>query len=298
MTEEERSRYDSDPDRMVPCRLCALENKDITFAAKSILGHLGGKHGKGKGDWNREKYIKRFGPQGEGDFAMRRRTNLEKEQNRHNFVKMRSKLEENREAAKTVASPFESSSGALGILIAANKAGLTESERVFYDEYFETLLQTIDRDEVQLPAVSSLVFDVVYLKRLRKQQFDSTKGKSPEFGFLKDLENAVRLAEERIRKQMDALGLSREAQLKRNTQIKSTPSTLISGYLDEIERTSPESLRAMELEEKRVYGQSQARVARFLLANAVEQEASELHNVVSDDPLSLDDALRRADIDI
>lgn len=285
-------RFDSDPERGVMCRICSLAGVDYRTQAKRLMGHIGGKH-RNEG-WDKAKYLSRFGGGGAiNDFAFFKPDENARQEarNRLNVINAEKNAEQKRvEASKFAETDAQvDAADPLSVLVAANKELLKPHERKFYEEFFNMVLQAVDRDELQIPAISSLAFDIVLTKRLRERQF---KGTGTE-----ELEKSIKTLEDRVAKQMNVLGISREAQLKNKVQLKSTPASLISGYLDEIERMSPEALDTLRVEEQRVLARMQPRVERLILANAPDLPKDEQDDESLDGPvLSFEEALRRANI--
>jgi hypothetical protein len=265
---------------LVPCRECAHNGIENMFARKALVGHLGPKHpGMKKAD-----YIAKFGPESENDFWKQQKSTEERQMLSN---RMRTINEERKRS---------SSNSALESLAAANREGLDIDEQEFYDEFFEQIFQQTDRDEMQIPIITSLAMDHIMVKRMRNRLLDKKKIKTEDIVANVELEKQLKTTEERISKTMDALGISRAAQLKRGAIIKSTPASLISGYLDEIERMSPEMLEAFQLEERRVYAKMMPRIEKFILSEAPDIEKEDESDEGSGKPLSLEEALGRAGI--
>jgi hypothetical protein len=194
---------------------------------------------------------------------------------------------------------------ALDIVLEENLSLLTDAENAFYINFVEQVFQSTDRDELHRPQISSLAFDMILLMRLRYKQLKSSEpgrpGRPANNG--KDqsaiLETQVKTAEDRVRKQMDNLGISREKQLERGKILKSSPASILSGYLDEIEKMSPEQLDAWEREERALLNKMEPRIEKFILRFAPDI-AKDIEDDIGRDglPLTLDAALKRAGIDI
>ena len=259
--------------RLVKCREC-----ESSFMRKSMSGHLG----KGHPGLNKSQYIQKYGLEAREDFWDKRPTAAQRQSN-GTFMQ---EINQRRKR--------ESTFGSIDILTEDNYNNLTEAEQKFYDEYVEQLAQQVDREETQMPIISGLAFNLIRRERLTKT---ALAGKGyPD----KEIETAIKQIEERNEKAMKELAVSRSDALKRGAAIKSTPAMLISGYIDEIERMSPEMLDAMRLEESRVCAKMQERIERFLLSNAPdlpkEDESDEQHS--AEQPLSLEQVLARAGIQV
>lgn len=265
------------------------------MAAVKLIGHIGGKHKKE--GWDKARYLSTFADGGaENDFAFYRPPQEHRDRARAQVNKFNEekKAEQARIAAseQTEQDPPSSHVNAMDLLAQGNKELLTPKERAFYEEFFQQVFQAVDRDEMQMPAISSLAFDMILVKQLRSDQFKSK-------GTNKELEDAIKKAEERIITQMNALGISRAAQLKNKVQIKSSPASIISGYLDEIEHMSPEALDTLRVEEQRVLARMQPRIEKMILANAPDLQKDEQETDDGSDPvLTLEEALRRANISV
>lgn len=269
----------------VPCRICLLSNITKMFARVRLSGHIGGAHAKA--GWTKTSYIAKW------DAALDFYTavnNPEKRQTTRNQM-----LEINHERKLKRSAGVDE---ALDTLITENRDSLTDTECAFYDQFFEQIVQQTDRDETQMPQIASLAFDNIMVKRLRTRLLNATKASAKIDALIAtgEMEKVLKTTEERIQKTMTALGISRDAQLKRGAIIKSTPAALISGYLDEIERMSPEMLDALQLEEKRVYAVMGPRIDKFILSAAPEIEKEDESDDASGTPLTLDQALEKAGI--
>jgi hypothetical protein len=279
------SNYTSDPTRVVGCRICALDGVDKRVEAKKLMGHIGGAHSKQ--GWNKAKYFDRWGSDGEKDFAfyMPSKDAIAKTTIVINEV--------NTQKGIPQALPTDVSE----LLADPNLSLLDSDERVFYEQFYNLVLQAVDRDEVQMPVIGSLAIDMVVMKRLRRSQLEAT-AKGAKLGPLKNLEDAIKNAEGRIQKSMQTLCISREMLMKTREQIRSTAAGLISGYMDEIERNTPEALEALMIDEKRVLARMYPRLESMVFKHAkeLEPEQKEDNNGVTGAIISLEDALQRAGV--
>ncbi len=281
---EDETKYSAEAMMLVPCRICAADGVIAEFPRKALSGHIGGKHAKD--GWSRAKYIERWKDDGADQDFWNRTVAPEERQKLSNQM-----LELNVERKRG------SMSSALSMLVAENVNDLSAEEQEFYHEFFEQIVQQTDRDETQMPVIASLTIDHIMVKRMRSRLLNMKKNAKVEDIIANgEIEKQLKTTEERISKTMDALGISRAAQLKRGAIIKSTPASLISGYLDEIERMSPEMLDAFQLEEKRVYAKMRPRIEKFILSEAPDIEKEDESDVGSGKPLSLEEALGRAGI--
>lgn len=148
---------------------------------------------------------------------------------------------------------------------------LSDPEREFYDNFTDEVFGQIDRDMVQFPIIMSLTLDMIQLKRYRSVQI-SQKGVSDDAKVIAAQSEAMKSCEDRIRKQMDSLGISRTAKLKNKAQIRSTPFSLISGYFDEMERMTPEQHQVLENEERKQLASMLPRIKKWYLDNAPDLE--------------------------
>lgn len=281
------SNFTSDPLRQVPCRICALSGVDKRVEAKRLSGHIGGAHAKD--GWSKASYTARWGPESESDFAFYVPSKNAIAASTVALNEARTKLNEDRN--REIPSDTED------LLVDQNLALLRPDERIFYDEFYAKVLQAVDRDEVQMPMISSLTLDMVVLKRLRGAQLEATGGK--KIIPTKTLEEAIAQAEKRIQNSMKALSISREMLVKNREQIRSTAAGLISGYLDEIERNSVEALDALMIDEKRVLARMQPRIEKMILALAKDlepEETKEEEDGTTGAVFSIEDALQRAGV--
>lgn len=271
----------------VQCRICSLTNIEKKFSRKALAGHLNGHKAAG---WDKARYLKEF-PSGESDFWMYTGSKESQQASRNAMLEYNHDKKISRMSSVGV-------NASLDALVYENRQGLAYDEQEFYDQFFEQIVQQTDRDETQMPQIASLAFDHVLVKRLRNRLLDATKkGAKTELMLVAgEVEKTLKTTEERISKTMDALGISRQAQLKRGAIIKSTPASLISGYLDEIERMSPEMLDALQLEEKRVYARMHARLEKFIFSEAPDIEKEDESDDATGRPLTLEAALSRAGI--
>lgn len=274
------SEFTSEPKREVPCRICALDGVDNRFEAKRLSGHIGGLHAKQ--GWTKKKYVERWG---EEDFSFYKPSDQEIAVSRERINEVN--------ARRTLALDGES------MLPDANRSELSEAEQLWYDGFYNLVLQAVDRDEVQMPVIGSLTLDMIVLQRLRKLQLDATKP-GQKLGPMKNIEEAIEKAEKRIQNSMKTLCISREMLMKTREQIKSTAAGLISGYFDEIERNSPEALDALMIDEKRVLAQMVPRLEKMVLIHAkeIEPEKEAEEDGANGAVFSLEDALQRAGVSL
>lgn len=265
---------------LVPCRICALEGTDKRVSRKGLNGHLGAHK---KDGWSRKKYIDRWKDDGaENDF--------EDYQPKAEHKLIHERFNEPRNA------PVDVPPDVTELLSDPNLELLNADERIFYEQFYNTVLQQVDRDEVQMPVIGSLTLDMVVLKRLRRAQLEATGKKT--FTSTKELEDAIEKAEKRIQSSMKALCISREMLLKTREQIKSTAAGLISGYLDEIERQTAEVLDALMIDEKRALARSKERIDKMILVHArdLEPEQDDTNGNSTGAVISFEDALQRAGV--
>ena len=225
-------------ERPVVCRICAKD-----FVAKQLTGHVGTKHGM-----KMAAYIDRY-PGTEGDFWCYRRVAVVPKP----FTKKQKAPKEFPEGTTIEDELLET---------------LSPGERVFYDQFSDEVFNQTDRDMVQSPIIMSLTFDMIQLKRYRATQISGQLHNDPKV--VAALAEAMKNTEDRIRKQMDALGVSRTAKLKNKAQIRSTPFSLISGYYDEMERMTPEQHQVLENEERKQLTSMNERVQKWYIAIAVD----------------------------
>jgi len=230
-----------DADRLVICQICKKE-----LAAKSLLGHIGKVHSSKMAEYKREF------PKNAQDFHLYRRGVLDQVPAK--------------KPSKKAVKVFPEGTTIEEELLDT----LSASERIFYDQFSDEVFQQTDRDMVQTPIIMSLTFDMIQLKRYRATQISGQLHDDPKV--VAALAEAMKNTEDRIRKQMDALGISRTAKLKNKAQIRSTPFCIISGYYDEMERMTPEQHQVLENEERKQLASMNERVQKWYLANAVDLE--------------------------
>jgi len=169
---------------------------------------------------------------------------------------------------------------------------LKPTERQFVDDFMEKMFQQVDRDEMQVPTITDLAIETVMLMRLRDTQLKAlASSKKDDVAAAKLASEQVKVITESIRKSMDKLGVSREAKLKNKVQVKSTAMSLLSGYMDEIERFSPEVLSTLKTEEEKALAAMFPRVQKLILDVAPDMEETP-----EQDALDLEALLKRADV--
>jgi DNA replication initiation complex subunit (GINS family) len=99
--------------------------------------------------------------------------------------------------------------------------------------------------------------------------------KLPDSKTIDALVRSLKYTEERIRAQMKSLGIAREDKLKNRAQIKSTPFALIAGYMDELERMTPQQAMSLENEERKLYAIVKERINKFYVSLAPDIVAEE-----------------------
>ena len=250
-----------DPKAPVRCRVCGDEKE-----AGQMSGHLGKKH---KGI-NLAVYVETYGADAGKDFYIHRRG-----------------------PAKPVdpeAPPKPPSNLSMEDEVLSR---LSTSERKFYDEYAQEIFGQVDRDVAQWPVVMSLTLDMIELTRLRAKASAGDNIKDPKISAA--IATATKYTEERIRGQMKDLGISRAAKQQNKAQIRSTPFSLISGYMDELERSTPAQLHTLEHEERKLDSVVLERKKKLYYSVAPEITESQDGAVPS---LEIDDIIADAGIEI
>lgn len=273
-------------DVLLPCKVCIQEGVKYPYKidpnnSAQLYGHL-----KGHKGWDKKRYQAEFGAKIPAPIY---KDEEEVKRVRENAIKNShfSKRKRVREGLSQV----------LEGLNKPVREMLVGTERDFFDQYVEDLYQKTDRDESQMPVIMSIAFDMIQVTRLRSTQLSfSGRTDTKDFADLDGLEKALKEAEGRIARGMKALGIDRESQLKRGQSIKSTPACMIAGYLSEVENMTPEVLEALMLEEKRVYANMMSRIEKYILSKVTEKREEEAKDVVSDRPLSLEEAFERAGV--
>lgn len=194
--------------------------------------------------------------------------------------------------------------GALENLNLNVKDKLTSEEKIFFDNYVEDLYLKTDRDETQMPLIVQLAFDMIISNRVREAQldafdFNSTRTSEAQKVILlasDSQEKTLKEAQARVKASLESLGMSRKQQIDRGAAITSTPSSLVSGYLDEVERMSVDMLEALMMEERRVYAKMQKRIEEHILSKVVERDTEEDEQLDSGRIFSMEEALERAGV--
>lgn len=272
-----------------PCRVCALAGTDKRVAGKGMSGHL---QVHSKEGWSKKSYIERFGPESADDFNDFKPGSEVIAQKTAIINKARDTYNHQRSLELGL------SDESLVYLTNPILEELEDDEKLFYEQNFNLYFQAVDRDELQIPHVASLVTDLVSLRRLRKAQLKKNKSKE-DLSASSKVEEAITDAEKRIQTAMKSLNLSREAQSKNKDNFKSTSAGLIGGYLDEITRNTVDSLDALMMDEKRVLAQSNERLQELVMQYAPDLEPEEEENPDSDNTggiFSYKDAVARAKV--
>jgi len=169
---------------------------------------------------------------------------------------------------------------------------LGPAERKYFDLRFEGYYQRVERDPDLLADINSLVFAEIDLLKFR--ELSQTRYLNQDFSKAKIYEDIIKSLEDRRRKLMDSLGLSKAEKTKNKTQIKSTVSALIAGFENEIELISPEQLEAAVMDEQKGLAVMHERVNRYIVANAPDIEASK--EDADEPPLDFESVVRDADL--
>ena len=170
-------------------------------------------------------------------------------------------------------------------------AGLNISERQAYDEMFDTVFQQVDRDMSLVMTIHNLCRSSIDLIRLQNDWRDHYNHK--RFKEAKFYQDCIKATGDNYRSYADSLGITRIQKLKSKEQVKSSPATLISAYLNELELMTPAVLQKMALEEQSMYAEMAARVKRDYLDSAADIEEEQ----IADEPqVYIESVLGREDI--
>lgn len=275
----------------IPCRICAHDGIDKRIARTGMSGHLAA---HSKDGWTKKTYIEQFGPESEKDFGDRIPPPAEIAASKARIEVERDKYNQQRSLELGL------SDESLVYLTNPILEELEDDEKTFYEQTFALYFQAVDRDELQIPHVASLVTDLVTLRRLRKAHLKQSKpGAKSEKNNL--LEEAITDTEKRVQAAMKSLNLSREAQAKNKDSITSTAAGLIGGYLDEIARNTVNALDALMMDEKRALAQSNGKLQLLVMQYARELEPEEEENTEGDNTggiFSFEDAVSRAGFEV
>lgn len=268
--------------RQVACKICARDGITKMVARKGMTGHLGAHSKMG---WTAKKYRETWGDE---DFF--HWINPPARQQASKIF-----LQQNNPAKLPNRGRRDGVTAALDQLNTAIVKGFSREEGDFYESSVDHLSQSTERDETQSATISSLVMDQIVVKRLRSRIMIATMPNASADDIIEsaELEKTLKTTETRITTAMEKLGLTRDAQIKRGQVIKSTPASIISGYVDEIERMSPDMLDALELEEKRVWARTTPRIQKYILANAPDLEKKDIDDDASGRSLSFEEVLQR-----
>lgn len=254
-------------------RTCSICQKEVT--SNGFLGHIAGKH-----KLNAAKYAEQF--PGEAPI--------------HKAVSSKAKLD---------TSIFLDGDDGDG-LEAEILDTMTFEERKWYKLKVEEIFMQIDRDLTLKPRVRSLVSDLILSIRYNKELLRSnSKSKSDGKSSIdKDLNQAIKELESRIDTKMKSLGIDRQSKISSRSQSRSTASSLISAYIDEIHRQPVEVLETMEIEEKRALEEVQVILKKYYFPSASDIEPTHLLGTDNESgkstytPPSIEDVLQRAGIEL
>lgn len=249
-----------DPEAIVQCRVCG-ESKE----ARSMGGHVGAAH-----QLKAAEYVEKYGPEAGKDFYYG------------------GSAQKGRQKVATIEDEA--------------LKGLSPSERTFYEDYSQEIFGQIDRDPAQWPVVMSLTLDVISLNRIRAQMDKlnkaSDKEKMPPLAVINALVVNQKNTAQRVQDAMESLGISREQKIKNRAQIKSTPFALISGYLDELERMTPQQAASLENEERKLDDVVKERKNKLYLSVAPDITETEEEEDAALSSLDVDRIIADANIEL
>lgn len=224
----------------VKCRVCIITGaKNPDMMRKGMNAHLKKHRRPDDSVYNMRQYIAQFGPDAEDDFWF----NHSAEATREKFVEAQARMKETRRKEK---------SGDFSGMEPSAYSELEESEKDRYKQEFEKLADAVDRDQVHIHAIHGICLSQAYLDRLYLSVMKSShKGNNHKFVPNKDQEKTIQDVEKRILESRKSLGLDRASNLNRGNSIKSTPSMIISAYVDEIRKMTPQVLDAYLAEERK-----------------------------------------------
>lgn len=182
---------------------------------------------------------------------------------------------------------------------------MSNEERKWYKLKVEEIFMQIDRDLTLKPRVRSLVSDLILSIRYNKQLLRANTKSNAEGKdrIDKDLNQAIKELESRIDTKMKSLGIDRQSKIANRQQSRSTASSLISGYVDEIHRQPVEVLETMEIEETKALEEVQVILAKYYFPHASDIEPTHLgtdneSGKSNYTPPSIEDVLQRAGIEL
>lgn len=175
---------------------------------------------------------------------------------------------------------------------------LSPEEQDYFTKFCAEMMQQIDRDATQITRLSALAFDTILLMRLQKQSFINTK--KAKIVLDKDLNTVMKEVEARVDAKFKLLGIDRQSKINSKQQVKSTPSAIISAYMDEIQRQTPEVQETLLREEEKALAEVEVIIKKLYYPRAVklvkEVEKEDESGQVRDS-LDLDAAILRANIE-
>lgn len=183
--------------------------------------------------------------------------------------------------------------------------GMTLEEIKWFKVKVEEIFNEIDRDLTLKPRIVALVSDFILSMRYNKQllKANSKPNSDGKSTINKDLNQAIKELESRIDTKMRSLGIDRQSKVANRQQSRSTPSTLISAYLDEIQRQPDEVLETLRIEEDKALAEVRAVLEKMYFPNAADIEPTHLGK--EDDsgrpayvPPSIDDIIQRAGVEL
>jgi hypothetical protein len=264
------------------CLICISEGNPspkVFKSASALTGHFRSHKRTPTKVWTKDAYIKKYGDKAKEQMVFKPKTPEQVAVATEYLLRGKEGI-----PAHPEREPEEQS------FVDRMKSSLTNGERREFDNTVDLLFQQVDRDPLQRPRIATLALYQIYLNRLMEVQFKTKK-------YDENTEKAIKQADVQINKLMAELGLTRKQRLDSRADIKSTPASLISGYLDELERMNPEMLVQMRLEQDKILEESMARIRKFIISAAPESK-SELGDegirVVPD----IETVLKRANITI
>lgn len=290
---ESPEQIDSPEPETVECFACS---QPVRLAANAMTNHFKDKSHPKRTKmkaWDKESYLARYGTKAKAHFISSKIPQATLEANARR-VKQRDEFGRILPGPAPAAPVVPVLPGVEAPQLTPEEAMLAELNAKEIDEYqkiFDSVFQQVDRDEVQIPLISSLAFTIISASRIR------VKTLSNAYRYNEDTEKALKSAEERISKLSTLLGIDRQTKQKYKVSIKSTPSAMISGYLDEIARMSTESLQTLKAEEDRILSEITARIAKHILSVAPDKKVDPTDDDESYVP-DLDAILRSANITV
>ena len=158
---------------------------------------------------------------------------------------------------------------------------LSNSEEEYFDKRFDILFRQADFDPALEPAVRQIVMNEINLERYQAFINQKTRKLYNATTQSKDLEAAHRVIDrlnEQNLKLMSSMGLTRKDKLSQKKHVETTPSRLITAYMEELKRLTPEERRREQEDEEdavRRFVHNESELLKLVPTAASEEEDGE-----------------------